>query len=851
MHFFKVSPSLSSGTLLGLLTLCFYGVLTLLPGSSTMIYSWPWVFIWQVALLLPMVWLLWQLWFQPIRQFTLGNGIDWLALVWLLGLVVSTVGSEFYAHSLWQSWGALGYLAALYALTGYLKTPSQAQKLLIVQGYLGLAFILLSLSLWLTQTYFPELSRLSALQAYGIQQGFDFSFSSLRNWHPLGHQNYVAGYLLLIIPLLFGLGIWQRGWQRWAWFTGGSLGLLTLYTTSSRGGWLGLVILGIAAYGLLLWRGTLSRRWKLGLGLGSAALVLLLALGNNRLRELLAALLTGKVGSGELAYRMITNVTGWHMGINHPLSGTGLGSVPLVFQKYRPIWAGREAELIDQLHSTPANLWGEFGLWGFLLLAGVVLLGLVNGYRWMSQPSILPAPLVWSIWGGLLAYGVIGLTDYQLHNVCIAGCLVVYGAVLAAECRWAFISAGQVDGKTIIPQWQRGLVLAGLGLLIAMVIWLIPVQRAWAKSNQGFIALKDGHFGQFVDKLTQAQQLAPWDPYYSYQLAWNIGNLSFQLPDATQQAAARQDAITWFQTALNTSPYQEFGHSNLGWLQTDTDLAAAQQSFVKAAQLIPAKQGVFFGLGFSTLLNQQTDQAIEALTLELLRHPLLLTSPTWQLGLFPTVYEPVLNNLNQKLDTLLDQHPDDPEIVSMAHRLRGSLRWWQGDTGGAREDWQASETTLGLLLLDVAAGQPVDLEPYPETPGTLAIAAWLNPGNRRELLEQAWVALPTDLPQLDAILPPPEIIDQLETSMNQSATLDEWLQQNAPSWRPRNERLGFGVLSRHIDGPTPVDYLPRIENIPVAQYFQELLDVPKFFPNWDIALQPGRDKLFDNILSNS
>jgi uncharacterized protein involved in response to NO len=66
-------------------------------------------------------------------------------------------------------------------------------------------------------------------------------------------------------------------------------------------------------------------------------------------------------------------------------------------------------------------------------------------------------------------------------------------------------------------------VLAGLGLLVAMVIWLIPVQRAWAKSSQGFTALKDGHFGQFVDKLTQAHQLAPWDAYYSYQLAWNIG----------------------------------------------------------------------------------------------------------------------------------------------------------------------------------------------------------------------------------------------------------------------------------------------------------------------------------------
>jgi tetratricopeptide (TPR) repeat protein len=842
----KTLHSVSSGTLLGLLTLCFYGVLTLLPGSSTMIYAWPWVFLWQMALILPILWLLWQLWFRPMHQFQLGNGFDWLALLWLLGLIVSTAGSEFYAHSLWQAWGALGYLAAVYALTGYLKTPKQAQQLLIVQGYLGLAFILLSLSLWMTQTYLPELSRLNALQAYGIEQGFDFSFSSLRNWHPIGHQNYVAGYLLLIIPLLFGLGIWQRGWPRWVWLTGGSLGLLTLYTTSSRGGSLGLVVLGIVACGLLLWRGTLSRRWKLSLGLGAMPFVLVLALVNDRLRVLLSSIFSGKIGSSELAYRMITNTTGWYMGLDNSLTGTGLGSVPLVFQKYRPIWAGREAELIDQLHSTPANLWGELGIWGFLLLAGVVLFGLVIGYRWMSQPSVLPGPLVWSLWGGLLAYSIMSLTDYQLHNVCIAGCLVVYSAVLAAECRWALTPVEQPSDKAHVCQWQRGLVLTGLGLLVAMVIWLIPVQRAWAKSSQGFTALKNGNFGQFVEKLTQAHQLVPWDAYYSYQLAWNIGELSFQLPDVAQQTVARDDAIAWFQTALEVSPYQEFGHSNLGWLQTDTNLAAARQSFAQSARLVPAKQGVFFGLGFSALLNQQTDQAIEALTLELLRHPLLLTSPTWQLGLFPTVYEPVLNNLNQKLDTLLTEYPDDLEIMMLAHRLRGSLRWWRGDTAGAREDWQASETTLGLLLLDVSAGQPVDMTNYAKTPGTLAIAAWLEPDNRRALLEQAWVTLPEDLPQLDAVLPPPEVIDQLETSMNQSATLDEWLQQKAPSWRPRSERLGFGVLSRHIDGPTPVDYLPRIENIPMHQYFPELLEVPKFSPAWDLALQPWRDAVYSS-----
>lgn len=66
------------GTLLGLLTLALYTLFTLLPGSSTMMAAWPWVFLWQVALLLPILWLLWQVWHKPLGSLALGGGLDWV-----------------------------------------------------------------------------------------------------------------------------------------------------------------------------------------------------------------------------------------------------------------------------------------------------------------------------------------------------------------------------------------------------------------------------------------------------------------------------------------------------------------------------------------------------------------------------------------------------------------------------------------------------------------------------------------------------------------------------------------------------------------------------------------------------
>ncbi|MGI0489179.1 O-antigen ligase family protein, partial [Pantanalinema rosaneae CENA516] len=466
----SIAPPALRGNLLGLLTAAFYILFTLLPDSNSLMLSWPWVFLWQVGLICPVLWLLGMLWQRQLRW--LGHRLDWLVGILIVGLVVSAGLATFPRQAQWHSWTVFCTLATLYAVSSWLSTRDRRVWLLTMQGYLNLAFIAISLLLWTGQTLLPELSRLQEFQRFGISLPFDFSNIELRNWAPIGHQNYVAGYLTLALPLLVALGMIHRGRQRWLWGTGIGLGLIALYTTSSRSGWLAIAVLAVITSALMLWRSTLPKRW---LGMISVVGVVglgLIILSNNRLRSLLS----GQSG-GESAFRIITMTTGWQMGWSDPLSGIGLGGVPLLYQKFRPGWAGREAELVYQLHSTPAQLWAELGIWSVLVGVGAIAvlsyLG-IGWWQWRQRESRVRGRslveeigsgedegdeeageegevanlsqlltgdlssdhgLIGAIYAGFLAYGIVSLTDYQLDNLAISGTLMIYLAVLTSEFR--------------------------------------------------------------------------------------------------------------------------------------------------------------------------------------------------------------------------------------------------------------------------------------------------------------------------------------------------------------------------------------------------------------------------------
>jgi len=244
---------------------------------------------------------------------------------------------------------------------------------------------------------------------------------------------------MLVLPIFVSLAIAQKGMWRSLWLTAIALGLLDLYTTSSRGGFLGLG--AIVLYGIIvaLFRSGRHRGLVFLGSSGAIAIFGLLIAANNRLRSLVLGLISSFAnptqGSGELLFRAIAADVGWRIGLEHWLFGAGAGSAIMLYQQYRPQWAVREAELLFQLHSTPVHLWAELGVGAvitfvFLLVAiASLFIKLHKSRSWQTNPQ--EQAIAYGLFGSLLGYGMLAITDYQLDVPAISGSLVIVFASLA------------------------------------------------------------------------------------------------------------------------------------------------------------------------------------------------------------------------------------------------------------------------------------------------------------------------------------------------------------------------------------------------------------------------------------
>ncbi|WP_019499200.1 O-antigen ligase family protein [Pseudanabaena sp. PCC 6802] len=855
---------MGSGRLLGGLGVLIYAIFVLLPASSTQAIVWPWVLIWQTGLFCLALVALLRLWRRQPPFWLLGNKLDWAISLLFIALCLSAIFAQFPAQATWNSCIGFALIAAIYATHNYLHQTGSLNWLLSFQGGLSLVFIVESLVLWIVNTLAPNLSQLSQLRSLGINLNFDFSDIESRNWAPIGHQNYVAGFLMLAIPLLIGLAIAQPR-RRTIWGVGVGLGCIALYTTSSRGGFLGISVLLVFGILVLLLRSKARLQVLLG-GMGAIAVTVILIAFNNRLQSLVSALLSGR-GSNELLYRIIAAYTGRQIGLDNIAFGAGPGSAALFYQRYRPDWAGREAEMMFQLHSTPVQIWAELGSLGalaaaiaiFAILGLFVRLHFSSTWRSDRQQQII----TYALFGGLLAYAVQAITDYQLDVFAISGSLVIFTA--------SFAYIGQIHGdrkeRVILgdyPQPRRWLAGTMTVLFMAAIVWIVPVDAAWHFASVGFNFLGDIEFDarngdldrskedlqKFKQNLQRAHELASWEPYYPYQLGWNLGNLSGVYPDLEFRNQLKREGLEWLQKGIKVNPYQEFGYNSAAWLSLSNDSPKEAEKFFRSAlELVPAKRGLFYGLGLS-LLRQGKDTGTDAIAREWLNDPIFITSPIWNLAnsqssiLKETVK--IFNNLPsaltalrersiasqsvQKLDTLYDRllktTPQNSDLFAQLQHTRAVIDWWLGRPGALERMRKAGNPTAQILA-DALESKQANIQTAidrPSTPGAMAIAAWFKSDRRSDLLKQAWAMANRRLPGKEDL----QIISAMTERMDRSKSLDEWLRKpllpNDPLvLRFRRERTGFGVLSRHDDSPIPViDYLQVESNAIVSTFFADL-----------------------------
>lgn len=857
---------MGSGRLLGGLGLLIYVVFVLLPESTTQAITWPWVLIWQTGLFCLALVALLRLWRRKLPFWLLGNKLDWAIALLFVAICLSTIFAQFPAQATWNSCIGFALIAAIYATHNYLHQTGSLNWLLAFQGGLSLVFIAESLVLWFVNTLSPSLTQLNQLRDFGINLNFDFSDIRSRNGFPLGHQNYVAGFLMLAIPLLIGLAIAQPR-RRIIWGIGVGLGCINLYTTSSRGGFLGISVLLVFGILVLLLRSKARLQVLLG-GMGAIAVTAILIAFNNRLQSLVSSLLSGR-GSSELLYRIIAAYTGGQIGLDHLAVGAGPGSAALLYQRYRPDWAGREAEMMFQLHSTPVQIWAELGSLGsltaaiaiFALLGLFVRLHFSSTWRSDAQQQII----TYALFGGLLAYAVQAITDYQLDVFAISGSLVIFIASIA------YIGQIHSDRKERVilgdyPQPRRWLAGTMTAFFIAAIVWIIPVDAAWHFSSVGFNFLSDIEFDakngnlarsqedlqKFKQNLQRSHELANWESYYPYQLGWNLGNFSTLYPDPELSKQLKREGLVWLQKGIRVNPYQEFGYNSAAWLSlSNRNPQEAEKFFRNALELVPAKRGLFYGLGVSLLQQDKRDAGTNAIAREWLNDPIFITSPTWNLANFQSSISTdsalkILSDIPsaitklrkqsinyqsvQKLDNLYQQllgtTPPKSDLFAQLQHTHAVVDWWLGRPG-AIERMRKMGNPTAQILADALESKQANIQTVidrPATPAEMAIAGWFKPDRRSALLQQAWAMATRRLPGKEDS----QIINAMAARMNQSKSLDEWLRKPLLPGDPlvlrfRRERTGFGVLSRHDDSPIPVADYPEVEsNAIIYTFFADL-----------------------------
>ncbi|MEI6063951.1 MAG: hypothetical protein WCQ26_05110, partial [Pseudanabaena sp. ELA748] len=323
---------------------------------------------------------------------------------------------------------------------------------------------------------------------------------------------------------------------------------------------------------------------------------------------------------------------------------------------------------------------------------------------------------------------------------------------------------------------------------------------------------------KFQDRLKFANQLTPWEPYYSYQLGWNLADLAVNYSNLPQAQAWKQDGLSWIKTAIATNPHNEAMYNAAAWLSlqqnTVTDAQKAETYFRKGLELVSTKRSLSFGLGVSLLRQGKNTDAIAAMTAEVINEPMFITSPIWTDAAFQPLYPQVVANL----ENIYRGNPQ--KILQLA-----VLRWWNGNSNAVTELQQTGNPNAILLAKAIANDSNAlqSVKQNPQTPLEMVISAWLNPNLRDNLLERAYVFATSTVPDERSALTIKAMSDRMANAPNFDAWWRSPVLGNSPlALNYRRARIGFSVVSRHMDGVVPLDFFNVSDRAEISFFLKDL-----------------------------
>lgn len=646
---------------IGLLTLIAF---TWLPFSYIRMVDWPYILFWQLGFLCLGIWAVWML-----RQFKvpfkpLGYGLDWAVGLIGIALVISTVTAPFPAVAAKNLSMAAGYGVLLYVFRNWLAHPKTTltwQRLWSIIPFVGIITAGISLVL-----RYPELTK-------------------LRNHHPFGHHNFLAGYLILVIPLTVAFAFSRQGWQRWLAIVGSVILLFDFYTTGSRGGMVGLVVVVLASAIFTVLHVPAKRRKYVATLVGLAVLAMMSAILTNPRVERIIQI---NPANGSLVQFQVDGQTQdrlfmWQGGMNllqdNPLFGVGLGNMSRVYNLYRPIEDPRQLN-VQQLHSTPIQLAGELGIVGLISIIIFSLLVVILWWRLYRQPLTQQQRiLLYGIGGSLLGYAGASSTDYQLENIGISSSIALALVLLLSI-------AYETPLNITISLSNNRRRLFSLGGIVAILIYCyacFPLSFAMAFDQRAQVAMTNNNSAKAYNQLLIASELVPWDPTYHYKLGLGTLNARKSAENPEQYQQLTNSASKYFQNALEAAPYNPRFATNVGILKQQEHPKQAQKYFSHALQLTHRSHTEYYpyyGWALNELRKASTEEkkVITALSLQAVIEPKFLTFNLWNSELFKSFKEPVLKETLTRFETLLDKTPKNSSGYKILYNNYLIIKWWHG-----------------------------------------------------------------------------------------------------------------------------------------------------------------------------
>lgn len=229
---------------------------------------------------------------------------------------------------------------------------------------------------------------------------------------PYVNRNHFAGLMEVLIPLaLVPLVLGKVRRERLVVVALCAIMPVTaLFLSASRGGIVSLFVQFALLIFLLLRRRGLAKRLLAVSAVLLAALMIVTWLGIGRILQRFSSLQTLEVTEGK---RAAMRRGAWHMFLDHPVAGTGLGTFQIVYPPYETLY---DAKVVNHAHNDYLEALAETGVLGGLCCAWFLGVLLLKSFPLFRQSDFsFPAALQLSGIVACAGFLVHALVDFNFH----------------------------------------------------------------------------------------------------------------------------------------------------------------------------------------------------------------------------------------------------------------------------------------------------------------------------------------------------------------------------------------------------------------------------------------------------